>query len=167
MSIQNIRRSVLIAVGVGALAFGGIFAGRLVAHQMGGHFHGAAAAPRMFQHMVQELDLSDAQQTQIRDVLKTHADEIEAHVKARMDARRALHDAVLTQPTDEATIRQRAQDLGNIHGDGAVMFARIRSEIWPILNGDQQQRLFGLHARMRTHGDQALKSLDDFLRGTN
>ena len=167
MSIQNIRRSVLVAVGIGALAFGGIFAGRLVAHQMGGHFHGGAAAPRMFQHLVRELDLTDAQQAQMRDVLKTHADEIESHVKAGMDARRALHDAILVQPTDEAAIRQRAQDLGNVHGDGAVMFARIRAEIWPILNADQQERLSSLHARMRTHGDEALKSLDAFLRGTN
>lgn len=167
MSIQNIRRSVLIAAGIGVLAFAGLFAGRLFAHQMGGHFHGGSMAPRMFQHIARELDLTDAQQAQIRGILKTHADEIEAHVKAGMEARRALHDAVLIQPTDEASIRLRAQELGNVHGDGAILFAKIRAEVWPILTGDQQQKLAGLHGRMREHGDEALKSLDAFLRGTN
>ena len=167
MSIQNIRRSVLIAAGIGALAVAGLFAGRLFAHQMGGHFHGGSMAPRMFQHMAQELDLSDAQQAQIREILKSHADEIEAHVKSGMDARRALHDAILIQPTDEGTIRLRAQELGNVHGDGAILCAKIRAEVWPILSGEQQQKLAGLHLRMREHGDEALKSLDAFLRGTN
>ena len=67
-------------------------------------------------------------------ILKTHADEIVAHVKAGMDARRALHDAVLAQPTDEAAHPQRsAAQVGTVHADGALLFAKIRSEIWPIL----------------------------------
>ena len=166
MSIQNIRRSVLIAVGIGVLAVSGLFAGRLVAHQMGGHM-GGAGAPHMFQRLVRDLDLSDAQQTQIRAILKAHADEIETHVKAGMSSRQALHDAILTEPTNEATIRARAQDLGNVHGDGAILFARIRSEVWPILTAEQQQKMTTIHSRMRDHGDEALKSLDSFLRGTN
>jgi Spy/CpxP family protein refolding chaperone len=167
MSIQNIRRSILIAAGIGVLAFGGLFAGRLFAHQMGAHSHGAGMAPRMFRHMVRELDLSDAQQGQIREILKSHADEIEAHVKLGMDARRALHDAILIQPTDEGAIRLRAQELGNVHGDGAILFAKIRTEVWPILTGEQQQKLAGLHLKMRERGDEALKTLDAFLRGTS
>jgi Spy/CpxP family protein refolding chaperone len=166
MSIQNIRRSVLIAAGIGALAVSGLFAGRLVAHQMGGRF-GGAMAPRMFRHMAQQLELTDAQQAQIREILKGHADEIEAHVKSAMDARRALHDAILVAPTDETAIRQRAQDLGNVHADGALLFARVRSEVWPLLTAEQQVKVAGLHTRMRERGDDALRSLDEFLRGAN
>jgi len=167
MSIQNIRRSVLIGAGLVALAFAGIFAGRLVAHQMGGHYGSPMMAPRLFGHLAKQLDLSDAQRGQIREILKNHADEIESHVKSAMDARRALHDAILVQPTDEPTIRQRAQELGNVHADGALLFARIRSEVWPILSSDQQQKMATLHSHMREHSDEALKSLDSFLRGTD
>ena len=166
MSIQHIRRSVLIAAGIGALAVCGLFAGRLVAHQMGGPL-GGAMAPRMFRHMARQLELTDGQQAQIREILKSHADEIEAHVKSGMDARRALHDAILVQPTDEATIRQRAQALGSVHADGALLFARVRSEVWPLLTSEQQQKVASLHMRMRERGDDALKSLDTFLRGAN
>jgi Spy/CpxP family protein refolding chaperone len=166
MSIQNVRRSVLVAAALVALAVTGIFAGRLVANQMGGHF-GGPMAPRMFGHLAKQLDLSDAQQGQIREILKTHADEIETHVKSAMDARRALHDAVLVQPTDEGTIRQRAQELGNVHAEGALLFARIRTEVWPLLTAEQQQKVATLHSHMREHSDEALKSLDTFLRGAN
>jgi Spy/CpxP family protein refolding chaperone len=165
MSIQNIRRSVLIAAGVAVLAVAGLFAGRLFAHQMGGH--SAGMAPHLFRHLSRQLELSEGQQSQIREILKNHADEIEAHVKSAMDSRRALHDAILVQPTDEAAIRQRAQELGSVHADGALLFARIRGEVWPLLTAEQQQKMAGLHTRMRERGDDAMKNLDAFLRGAN
>jgi Spy/CpxP family protein refolding chaperone len=168
MSIQNIRRSVLIAAGIGALAVSGLLAGRLVAHQMGGGGpFGGPMAPRLFRHVARQLDLTDAQQAQIREILKTHADEIEAQVQSGMKARRALHDAILVTPTDEATIRQRAQELGGVHAEGALLFARVRAEVWPLLTAEQQQKAVSLHTRRRERGDDALRSLDSFLRGAH
>ena len=83
-------------------------------------------------------------------VLKTHADEILALVRSGMTARRALHDAILAQPTDEANIRVLAQQVGVVHGDGALLFARIRAEIWPILTPEQQQKFTAFHMKMET-----------------
>lgn len=166
MSIQQIRRSVLIAAAIAALAFSGLVAGRLFGRQMGpsGPPHGPRAA-HMFDHVARELDLSDAQRLQIRGVLKAHADEILADVKAGMEARRALHDAVIAEPTDEAEIRRLAAAGGQAHADGALLFAKIRSEIWPILTPEQQQKFVTFHARMGKRGDEALDSLEAFLRG--
>lgn len=166
MSIQKVRRSILIAAGIGVLAFTGLFAGRLLGRQMGPGFpHGGPHAARMFEHLSRALDLSDAQQLQIRNVLKTHADEILPLVKSGMDARRALHDAVLAQPTDEAAIRALAQQVGAVHGDGALLFARIRAEIWPILTPEQQQKFTAFHTKMGSRGNDELQSLGAFLRG--
>ncbi len=166
MSIQKIRRSILIAAGIGALAFTGLFAGRLLGRQMGPGFpHGGPHAARMFEHLSRTLDLSEAQQLQIRGVLKAHADEILLLVKSGMDARRALHDAVLAQPTDEAAIRGLAQQVGTLHGDGALLFAKIRAEIWPILTPEQQQQFTAFHTKMGSRGNDELQSLGAFLRG--
>lgn len=167
MSIQHIRRSVLIAAGIGVLAVSGLFAGRLLGRQMGpGGSHGGPPNPaRMFEHISKELDLTDAQQAQIRGILKSHADEIVAHVQAGMDARRALHDAVLAQTSDEAALRRLGAQSGTVHADGAVLFARIRSEIWPILTPEQQQKFAAFHARMGRKGDDGLQALGAFLRG--
>ncbi len=170
MSIRHIRRSVLVAATIGALAVGGVLAGRLFARQMGpdgpGWMRGPMAA-RMFDHISRELDLSDAQRSQIRAILKTHADEILAQVRAGMDARNALHAAVMAQPADEASIRQLAAQVGAVHADGALLFAKVRGEVWPVLTADQQQKFTSFHDRMGQRSDHALQSLDAFLRGTN
>ena len=61
---------------------------------------------------------------------------------------KALREAMEAQPLDEAQVRGRALALGELKADGAVLRARIRSEIWPVLTAEQQQKakdLRGLH----------------------
>ncbi len=164
MSIQKIRRSILITAGIGVLACTGLFAGRLLGRQMGPGFPHGPRAAKMFEHISRALDLTDAQKTQIRAILKSHADEILAQVRAGMDARHALHNVVMTQPTDDAAIRALAQQVGAVHGDGALLFARIRSEIWPILSPEQQEKFVTFHNKMGGRGDEELQSLGAFLR---
>ena len=167
MSIQQVRRSVLIAAGILALAVSGLVAGRLFGRQLGpDHGHGPKAQ-RIFEHLASELDLSAAQRTQIRGILKSHADEILAHVRASMDARRTLHEAVMTQPSDDAAIRSLAAQIGQVHADGALLMVKIRSEILPVLTADQKQKLVSLHTRMGNKGDEELQTLGAFLRGEN
>jgi Spy/CpxP family protein refolding chaperone len=165
MSIQQIRRSVLGAAVFGALVVSGLLAGRLLARQGDlGHMR-ADAAPHMFRHLARQLDLSADQQTQIRGILKNHADDIETQVKAGMNARRALHQAMLAQPVDEQAIRSLAIQAGQVHGETAVLYARIRGEVWPILTADQQSKMTQLHGRMKDRGDAAFEALDKWLRG--
>jgi len=162
MSIQNIRRSVLIAVAAGALAVGGLFAGRLVAGALPGD--GSGHGPRnVFTRIARALDLTDEQQAKAREILRSHVTEIEAQLHAAASARQALHEAMQAQPMDENTIRDRARDLGRVHGDGAVLIARIRTEIEPILTADQKTRLQTLRDKMRSRGDHAAHALHEFL----
>jgi len=166
MSIQQVRRSILIAAGIAVLAVMGLFAGRLFGRQMDPDTgHGGPRASRMFEHIASRLELTDAQKTSVRGVLKTHADEILAQVKAGMDARKALHDAVVAQPSDEAAIRSLAAQVGTVHGEGALLIVKIRSEIWPILTPIQQQKFLAFHDKMGKKGDDQLQSLASFLRG--
>ena len=163
MSIQRIRKSVLFASGVVAIAAAGLLAGRLSAGAFPERTH-ADGAPRIFRHLSRALDLSDDQKTQIKTILKSHAAEIETQMKASAAARRALHDAVLAQPADEAAIRARAADLGRVQGDGAVLFSKFRTEIQPILTPEQRDKMQTLRERMRRHGDAAARSFKSFLR---
>jgi len=154
---------------MGGLAVSGLFAGRLLASRADfARMHGdGGGAPRMFRHLAKQLDLTAEQQTQIRGIFKNHADEIETHVKAGMDARRALHQALLTQPIDENAIRNLAMQAGAAHGESAIVFAKIRAEIWPVLTSDQQAKMTQLHGQMKDRSDAAFQSLDKWLRGDN
>lgn len=158
MTAGTIRKTVLIAAAAGFVAASGLFAGRLFA---GESDH---AAPRMFGRLARALDLSADQKSQVKSILRSHAAEIEAQMTGGAAARRALHDAITAQPMDEAAIRARAAEAGAMHANGAVLFAKIRAEVLPILTAEQKQKLQGLAERMRSRGVRGAKALGDFLR---
>jgi periplasmic protein CpxP/Spy len=162
VTLQRIRNSVFAVAAIAALAFGALVAGRLSAGALPGRGHGDFA-PRVFARMAKALDLSDDQKSQIKAVLKAHAAEIEAQMRSSSAARRALHQAVLAQPSDEAAIRAAARELGQVQGDGAVLFARVRTEIQPILTEEQRGKLQQLRERVHNHGESAVRSFEAFL----
>ncbi len=165
MSIQEVRKPALVAVGAIALAVAGLLAGRVSADAFP---HGARGggdfAPRVFARIARALDLSDDQKTQIKNVLRSHAAEIEAQMNAAAAARRSLHDAIVAQPADENAIRAQAQVLGGIQGDGAVLFARIRTEIDPILTSDQKQKIQAFRERVRSRSGRAAAAFDAWVK---
>jgi periplasmic protein CpxP/Spy len=164
MSIEKIRKSVLVVAGIAVIAAAGLFAGRLSA----GAFHGGKSrgdfAQRLFSRMSRALDLTEEQKSRIKDVLRTHADEIKAQMQASANARRILHDAVMAQPTDEGAIRAAAAQVGQTQGDAALLFARVRTEIDPILTPEQKQKIQSFQERGRHHVDAAGRSIDRLLK---
>jgi len=163
MSIQQIRRSILMVAAAAVLAAAGLFAGRLLAGAVPGSGPGGRFGPPRFTRIARALDLSDDQKAQVKTILRAHAAEIQAQLKAGQEARRSLHDAILTDPIDEATIRARAADLSRVEGDGAVLYAKVRGEIFPLLRDDQKQKIADFRARMRARGDRNVRSVEDFL----
>ena len=160
MSIGTPRRIFFLVAGVAALT-GLSLAGHLVAHETGGGPDGDGWAPRPYRRAVRMLALTPDQQTKIRGILKNHADEILAQRRAGADSRRAFHAAQLSQPLDENAIRNSARALGEIRAEGAVLRARIRAEIWPVLTPEQQEKAKTLRAK---GADRAQKRQDAFER---
>jgi Spy/CpxP family protein refolding chaperone len=163
MNLSNIRRLLPILAGAGILAVAGLLAGRLAAGVLPDAMPGGPGPHHLFARLARALELTDDQKARAKGVLKAHADEIDAQLKAVSSARRALLDAMQAQPIDETAIRQRALDLGRVHGDGSVLFARIRTEIEPILTADQKTKLQQYREKMRNRGDRAIRSFHEFL----
>jgi len=163
MTIRRVRNSILTAAAILALAVGGLFAGRLSADAFPHGGRGGDFPTRMFTHMSRALDLTADQQAQVKDILRAHQPEIEAQLTGSRAARQALHAAVVAQPFDEATIRARAADVGKAQADGAVLFARLRSQIDPILTPDQKEKVKTLQSRVRARGDNSVTNFRKFL----
>lgn len=165
MTIRNVRKSILTAGALVVLGVAGLLAGRLSADAIP---HGGRGdfGPRVFNRISRALDLTSDQQGQFKDILRAHQAEIEAQMTASRAARQALHAAVIAQPFDEATIRARAADVGKAQADGAVLFARIRTQIDPILTPDQKQKIQTFQAKVKTRGDNAIPSFRKFLGDT-
>ncbi len=114
-----------VTIAAGAVALSSLLAASLAAH---------TPAPG------RRLGLSDDQRQQIRGILRSHSAELDAQRLAARSGRKALREAIAAQPLDETRIRQQALALGEVRADGAVLRARIRSEIWPILTTEQQEK---------------------------
>lgn len=104
-----------------------------------------------------ELNLSDEQRLQIRDVLVGHRREIASTVRAVRAKRLVLRDAVLTETADEAAIRAAAAELGEQIGDAVVKAAKLKAQVAPILTNEQRT----LIGRFLADRDQAI---DRFLK---
>jgi hypothetical protein len=78
--------------------------------------------------------------------------------------RRALGEIIIAGPVDERIICERAEALGRVEADGALLRARIHSEIWPILNDEQRAKLESLYQTMEIKHSKLLGSVQDFLR---
>jgi Spy/CpxP family protein refolding chaperone len=167
--ITKIRKSILVLLAAGALVVGGFWTGRLMAGPLWGHL-GFPAAPHFgqianhFDQIANWLALSDLQKTDVKRVVKSHREEILSQIQSQIGMRKALGEAIRTGTVDEGLIRQRAEALGSVETEGALLRARIHSEIWPILNEEQRVKVASLHQMMELRHDEILGSVQDFLK---
>ena len=167
--ITKIRKSILVLVATGALVVGGFWTGRLIAGPLWGHLGFPAAAhfgqiANHFDHIANLLGLSDVQKAEIKRVVRSHGEEILSQIQSQTDMRKELRELIVAGTVDEGLIRQRAEALGRVEADGALLRARIHSEIWPILNDEQRAKLATFHQMMEHKHDMLLSSVQEFLK---
>ena len=161
-SVPESRKGSLI-VGAGALALAaGLFVAPLAANTPPGPGDGDGQ-PRLGR-TARRLGLNEDQKTQIRGILKSHAAQIETQMRAAHDGRKALRQAMAVEPLDEGLVRQQALALGNVRADGAVLRARIRSEIWPVLTAEQQEKARELRSLKGRREKRRMDALERWLR---
>jgi periplasmic protein CpxP/Spy len=103
---------------------------------------------------LRELQLTDAQQEQVRQIRSRHATQIRDAMTKLETARRAQQKAVETVPADEAQITSLTQDMVQAEVDVAIQASRLNSEIWSVLTADQQSQLKKLRADRQARFEQ-------------
>jgi Spy/CpxP family protein refolding chaperone len=93
-----------------------------------------------------QLNLTDAQKEQIKNIADAHRDEWKALGDRERLAHEALTAAIMADTIDEALIRSKSAELGIVQADAAVASARARAEVWQILTPDQQAQAKKLQA---------------------
>jgi Spy/CpxP family protein refolding chaperone len=102
---------------------------------------------------IRELNLSEAQQQQVRVIRQQHQAalrEAEARVRA---AAQAQQSAVQTAPVNEGLNRSTSQAVADAETDLAIEQARIYSETWFVLSPQQQEQLTSLRAQRQSARD--------------
>lgn len=143
IGIQLIKRSlplclaVFFCVGLASAAF---------AFGPGSGMHG------MEWRMLRQLDLTDAQKTQIETIMDTYRPQMDS---LRENKRQTCEDkmaGLAGLPFDEAQARQMFQEMASVQEEMFVLRMRVRSEIRAVLTEAQIQQLEAKKDRCRDDG---------------
>jgi periplasmic protein CpxP/Spy len=95
---------------------------------------------RDFQQALKQLNLTDAQRQQVREILQSSQLDFRAVMRNCLAARKELKDAIRANPDDEDTIRARSAQVGSAMTEVTVKRAQLRSQITKVLTPGQQQQ---------------------------
>lgn len=155
---MNTRTKILSGVALsGALLFLGVTAvhsqppggGR---GGFGGHGHHGerGGGPAMF--LLHGLDLTDDQESQIEALHEGQKEAVEAQSEALGEARKALHQLVLSGTYSEAAAAPYAAQIGTASAELARLHAKIGSEIYNLLTPEQRTVIGERMAKFEEHG---------------
>lgn len=134
----------LILAGVAAVA----------QHPGGGPPHGGPGGPGgdpLFGPMGRELNLTDAQQAQIKQLEDSFRDSTKALAEKMHALMDAQHEAFLSGNFDEAAVRANAQERAAVQVELDVAHAKLMSQIAGVLTAEQKAKLIEMHKRMGEH----------------
>lgn len=131
---MNKKRWILLA----ALVTFAVVGFSMVSHA-GRHFPNLMAMGHMYRLnlLSEELGLTDDQRAALKNLVRSHRQEIQPIVKAVIAKKRALQEFVLAENPDPAAIRQASADLGNAIADAAVLGSSLAQKAQSILTPDQ------------------------------
>jgi Spy/CpxP family protein refolding chaperone len=107
---------------------------------------------------LRQLDLTEAQQEQIKTIHQSHRQESQQIRERMRTAERELNEAAEGPVVDEANIRSKANAVAAAMADGTIHRAKVNAEIFNVLTSEQQEKLKTLRAeaqeRMKNRGGQ-------------
>jgi Spy/CpxP family protein refolding chaperone len=87
-----------------------------------------------------QLNLSDAQQQQVRDIMQRDRDAMRSTMQRMNQAMQAQREAINQVPVNEQAVRAAAAQVALVQADLAVAQARVHADIWNILTPEQQTK---------------------------
>lgn len=152
---MNRVRNFVVAAGVVALMSGGAVA--LFAQGAPGRGAGPGGqARRGFDagFALGQLNLSDAQKQQVRDIMQRNRQQSQPTMQRLEQAIAAERAAINQVPVNEAAVRQAAAALASVQADVAVNQARMHADVWNILTPDQQAKAKELETQAQTRAQE-------------
>lgn len=111
---------------------------------------------------VRELNLTDAQQDQIRDIVQRHRDDMRMVQERLREAREEQRKLIEGVPPNEGAIRAvTMQKLAPAEADAAVLQAQVHNEVWNVLTPDQQAQATKLQADRDTRIEKRQQQLQN------
>ncbi|MBM3779602.1 MAG: periplasmic heavy metal sensor [Acidimicrobiia bacterium] len=111
-----------------------------------------------------QLDLTEAQRTQIRDVMTRHQADGRAAADKLRQAREVQREASQAVPLNEGAIRMAASAVADAEADAAIVQARIHNEVFALLTSEQQAKAKQIADQREARMEQRRKQMEERLR---
>jgi protein CpxP len=130
-----------IFVAAVALVLLGAVAVSQTMHRAGyGHGHGMFGEGRMLGFFAHRLDLTDAQQTQIKDIMAKEKPALKPLLQQLAQSHQQMRQLEESGTFDEAQVRALANQQSQTMAELIVQKARIKSEMLQVLTPDQKAK---------------------------
>jgi protein CpxP len=93
-----------------------------------------------FHQKLKELNLTETQQAQVKDIMEKQKPQREAKWKEMSEARKALHEAARSDTYDSARVRELAGKQAQIKADMTVMRIETLHQVYALLTPEQKQK---------------------------
>ena len=110
----------------------------------------------IFRKVVKDLDLSDEQKSEIAGILKSTRPVARELGDNLRKGQKALTRAVLTEPFDEAIVREAWSDVASKKEDLTVLLAKSFATIQEILTFEQKEQLQSIYSEIADHIDERI-----------
>jgi Spy/CpxP family protein refolding chaperone len=111
------------------------------AQEAGRGFMGCGPGMGLSPAILDDLDLTQAQQDNVRDLFKSNRQAFQSAMKTVFSARLALEQAVAANPPDDTMVRARSTELGSAETELTSLEAQVRRQIVGLLTPEQKQKL--------------------------
>ncbi len=116
----------------------------------------------MLNRLGRELNITDQQKQQIKDIVKGHKAQIKSLVDSGFAAHKALRQAVTAN--DSRAIAEAVGQLSSVERDGALLKAQLRVQIFgSVLDADQRTKADQLMAQFEEKAEARRQRIDQFL----
>ncbi len=142
--MKSLMKKTTLVLLAAPLAFGSVSA---LAAGMGGHdakgpMHGKCGMG-MERGIWKQLDLTDAQKTQLKELRQQDREAMKSGFKANMQEMRANHEQmqklVMADNFDQAAVQELAQKMADQRVEGQVKMAKARHDMFSVLTPEQKQ----------------------------
>lgn len=111
--------------------------------------HEGGGPERLVKHLTRKLDLDQAQQQQIENIVSAAKPEIGALRDRAAANRNAMHELDINASNHDARLNVLATEKGAIATEQALLHGRLKSEIHAVLTPEQKQELAASAGKMR------------------
>lgn len=101
-----------------------------------------------------ELNLTDAQREQVREIRGRYREQIQTLSQRLGDLTAKQRQAIETVPVNETLITSATQDMTQAEVEVAIQEARINADIWSVLTPEQQAKATKLRAERKAQMEQ-------------